>query len=127
MVNEIALFEELGVSQEEIETKWNDYIEASQWLEDFKGKFLEAVLNAGMKPGDYPVTLKTKYVDFQVIYPKQKTSFTINNDQMKATDIDVDIIDPVTGEVTKHRTNAYEWFKTKPKKSPGAYVKETKK
>lgn len=119
-------FELTGVGEEEFNEHYNQLVEEKEWMKQFKDKLLDAVLSGGMMPGDYPVTLKTKYIDFQVIYPKQEPTFILDNDLMKATDIDVDIVDPITGEVTTKRVNAYEWFKTKQKKPSSPYVKEMK-
>ena len=119
-------FELTGVSEEEFNEHYNQLVEEKEWMKQFKDKLLDAVLSGGMMPGDYPVTLKTKYIDFQVIYPKQEPTLILDNDLMKVTDIDVDIVDPITGEVTTKRVNAYEWFKTKQKKPSSPYVKEMK-
>lgn len=121
------VFDLVGVTEEEFNEHYNQLVESKEWMKQFKDKFLKAVLEGGMMPGDYPVTLKTKYIDFQVIYPKQEPTFILDNEIMKATDIDVDIIDPITGEVSTRRVNAYEWFKKKQKKPSAPYVKENPK
>ena len=121
------VFDLVGVTKDELEEKYNQFLEAKEWMRQFKDKYLEAVLNNGMMPGDYPVTLKTKYIDFQVIYPKQIPTTVIDNDRMKNTMIEVEEVDAETGEVTTKKVNAYDYFKTKPKAPTKPYVKECEK
>ena len=126
-LNEITksnFFDLVGYTEEELNEKYNQLIEATEWIKQFKQKYLETVLESGMQPGDYPVLLKTKYVDFQVIYPKQKPAMSIDSERMKLTTIKVEEVDAETGEVTERTVNAYKYFNTKPKSSPKAYVKE---
>ena len=126
-MNEITkseVFDLVGVTEEELNEQYNKFVEASEWLTQFKQKYLDAVLENGMQPGDYPVLLKTKYIDFQVIYPKQKPTKTIDNARMKLTTIKVEDVDAETGEVIEKSVNAYQYFNTKEKKPSKAYVKE---
>ena len=120
------VFDLVGVTEEELNERYNQLVEATEWWKTFKEKYLETVLEHGMMPGDYPVTLKTKYVDFQVIYPEQKTTKIIDNDRMKMTTVKIEEVDAESGEVTEKKVNAYEYFKTKTKAAPKPYVKEIK-
>lgn len=121
-----GVFDLIGISEEEFDQKYNDYLEVTEWLKDFKEKYRDAVLQGGMMPGDYPVTLKTKYIDLQVIYPKQKPIMMIDNNKMKITTIEVEEVDAETGEVIRRKVNAYDYFNTKPKAPSKPYVKEIK-
>ena len=128
-LNEIAnrdVFDLLGVTEEEVEDKYNQLVEASEWMKEFKDKYLDWVLANGLEPGGYSVHLKTKYVDYQVVYPMQKPTRIIDNDRMKNTTIQVEEVDAETGEVITRKVNAYDYFNTKPKAAPKPYVKEIK-
>ena len=113
-------FDLLQCTEEEFDQKYNDLLELTDWFKNVKEIFKDSCLENGMQPGDFPVTLKSRYVDLQVIYPKQKVTFTIDEELMKRTEIQ--IVNDETGEVEEF--NAYDYFKTKPKAPSKAYVKE---
>ena len=119
-------FDLFGYTKEQVEDRYNQLVEASEWMKQFKEKYLDWVLANGMEPGGYSVRLKTKYVDYQVIYPLQKETYVIDTDRMKNTTIQIDEVDGETGEVITRKVNAYDYFCTKPKAAPKPYVKEIK-
>ena len=119
-------FDLFGYTKEQVEDRYNQLVEASEWMKEFKDKYLDWVLANGMEPGGYSVRLKTKYVDYQVIYPLQKETYVIDTDRMKKTTIQIEEVDGETGEVITRKVNAYDYFNTKPKAAPKPYVKEIK-
>ena len=118
-MNEIinAKAKEIFKIDEDYDNKYETMLMLEDWWKEEKHKFCTIALPY-TDPGK-STSLKIDRYKFQLVYPKDKITYTIDTERMKREE--VQIVDGETGEVTT--VNAYDYFCTKPVLPKEPYVK----
>jgi len=102
---------------EDYDNKYETMLMLEDWWKEEKHKYRTVALPY-TNPGEN-TTVKIDRYTFQLVYPKDKLTYTIDTDRMKRETIQV--VNGETGEVAD--VNAYDYFCTKPILPKEPYVK----
>ena len=102
---------------EDYDSKYETMLMLEDWWKEEKHKYRTVALPY-TNPGEN-TTVKIDRYTFQLVYPKDKLTYTIDTDRMKRETIQV--VNGETGEVMD--VNAYDYFCTKPILPKEPYVK----